>query len=233
MELLTHGYWDDQVKLEKVARSRPGRVTISLDGIGSIHSKIRGREGFFERTRASISTLERVRNEEKLGFTIRFKTVVMNQNIGELGELARYATREGAEIFYQPIEQNYNSPDDPSWYESSENWPKDIPATIAAIEELDSQKRQGLNIVNSFEQLKVMADYFRSPSQFRVAVQRHDAHETRRQCSALIMLQVQANGDVLDCIHMPPIGNIRKDRIISIWAKRPTWWLDGCCLDRN
>jgi MoaA/NifB/PqqE/SkfB family radical SAM enzyme len=233
MELLTHGSWDDQSKFERLARSNPGRVTISLDGIGVIHSRIRGREGFFEKTHASISTLLRVREQENLQFSIRFKTVIMDQNIAQLVELARYATNLGAEIFYQPIEQNYNTVQDPEWYKNSGNWPKDIAATVAAIEELQYHKRCGLNISNSFNQLEVMAEYFRSPDLFMAAVQRHDAHQKKRNCSALTLLQVQANGDVLACIKMPAIGNIRCDRIASIWAKRPTWWKLGCCLERN
>ena len=40
--------------------------------------------------------------------------------------------------FYQPIEQNYNTAEDPEWYKTSENWPRDIPATIKAIEALES-----------------------------------------------------------------------------------------------
>src|SRR5689334_20664857 len=30
-ELLTHGYWDDQSRIEKAALARPSRITVSLD----------------------------------------------------------------------------------------------------------------------------------------------------------------------------------------------------------
>src|SRR2546423_13030403 len=40
-ECLTHGYWDDQSKIEKLALAKPWRLTVSLDGIGETHSKIR------------------------------------------------------------------------------------------------------------------------------------------------------------------------------------------------
>jgi MoaA/NifB/PqqE/SkfB family radical SAM enzyme len=33
IELLTHGYWEEQAKIEKVALNNPYRFTISLDGI--------------------------------------------------------------------------------------------------------------------------------------------------------------------------------------------------------
>src|SRR3954447_5541085 len=63
MEVLTHGYWDDQSRIEKVALANPWRVTVSCDGIGETHNKIRGRDNFFEKTSATIQTLQRVRKE--------------------------------------------------------------------------------------------------------------------------------------------------------------------------
>ena len=35
----------DQTRIEKMALGRPARVTISCDGIGATHDKIRGRAG--------------------------------------------------------------------------------------------------------------------------------------------------------------------------------------------
>src|SRR5262249_5998843 len=58
VELLSHGFWKDQEKIENLAEARPSRVTISLDGIGVTHSLIRGRDGFFEKTEKTIQTLK-------------------------------------------------------------------------------------------------------------------------------------------------------------------------------
>jgi MoaA/NifB/PqqE/SkfB family radical SAM enzyme len=96
VEFLTHGYWDDQSKIEKLALTRPWRVTISLDGIGETHNAIRGREKFFEKTSTSIDTLKRVRKENGLNFEIRLKTVIMRQNLDTVGEIARYGNQDGA-----------------------------------------------------------------------------------------------------------------------------------------
>src|SRR4029079_9013178 len=67
-ECLTHGYWDDQSKIEDLALAKPWRVTISVDGIGETHTLIRGREHFWERTSATIRTLQRVRQERALRY---------------------------------------------------------------------------------------------------------------------------------------------------------------------
>ena len=85
MEVLTHGYWNDKSRIEALARARPWRITMSLDGLGEVHSLIRGRRAFFERTASSLDTLLRLRRTEGLPYTIRIKTVIMQQNLAELG----------------------------------------------------------------------------------------------------------------------------------------------------
>ena len=234
MEILTHGYWPDQAKIEKLALANPWRVTVSLDGLGKTHSRIRGREDFFELTSTTLQTLQRVRRENKLDFVIRLKNVIMEENLDEAGDVARFAQDGGMQVFYQPIEQNYNTPEDARWFESSENWPKDSSKAIAVVERLLRLKRAGLPIANSFAQLEAMIPYFRDPDSSRVATQAHSAHERRQSCAALTNLQIQSNGDVTNCTSCPPVGNVRTDSIRRIWESRPRAWEDGnCCLQRR
>jgi MoaA/NifB/PqqE/SkfB family radical SAM enzyme len=234
IELLTHGYWEDQSRIERVARARPWRVTLSLDGIGATHDRIRRRPGFFKRTTSSIETLKRVRAEEGLDFTIRLKTVLMAQNLEDAPALARLATQPGMEIVFQPIEQNYASDEDPTWYHRSDNWPTDAERAVAVVERLKAMKREGYAIGNSQAQLDVMIPYFRDPDAWRVATQGHSAADRGGTlCGALTHLQVRANGDVLVCFAAPPIGNLRQATLRDIWEGRPRWWISGCCRERR
>jgi MoaA/NifB/PqqE/SkfB family radical SAM enzyme len=233
VELLTHGYWDDQSKIERLALAKPWRVTISLDGIGETHTRIRGRNNFFEKTSKTIQTLERIRNERDLNYPIRLKTVVMSHNLDSLCDVARFASRDRMDVFYQPIEQNYNTPEDPAWFEHSENWPQDTQKVIAVIQRLIRLKRDGLHIANSYGQLEAMIGYFRDPDSMRITTQSHSAHEGRVLCSALINLQMQANGDVADCLSQKALGNIKTASIREIWENRPRWWEGECCLTRR
>lgn len=232
-ELLTHGYWKDQDKIEMLAAAQPARVTISLDGLGAVHNTVRGREDFFDRTEKTIQTLLRLRKTLCLDLTIRLKTVIMKHNLADVCNVASFADRHGLEIFYQPIEQNYNTVEDSAWYQHSDTWPDDAQSAIAVVRELKQLKSAGLPIVNSRAQLDAMISYFQDPSTHRVAVQAHAAHEKVLSCSALIMLQVQANGDVTTCAAMNTVGNIRERRIREIWSSRPQWWKSGCCLERR
>ena len=233
VEVLTHGYWDDQSRIERLAEANPGRITVSMDGVGDTHSLIRGRENFFEKTSRSLETLQRIRAEKGLGYAIRLKTVIMRQNLGEVENVARFAAGNSMEVFYQAVEQNYNTPEDPRWFEHSENWPRDAAAAEAAVRRLIALKKEGLPIRNSLAQLETMIPYFRDPDSMRVSIQSHTAHHRRPVCSALTNIQVQPNGDVLACYGMPPVGNIRKTTIREIWNNRPAWWDGGCCLERR
>jgi hypothetical protein len=137
------------------------------------------------------------------------------------------------EVFFQAIEQNYNTPEDPRWFETSENWPKDTESAITAVRGLTELKRRGLPIRNSFEQLDAMIPYFRNPDAMRIAIQSHTAHQKRALCSALTSIQVMPNGDVLSCYGMAPVGNIKTTPIREIWNQRPKWWRGGCCMERR
>jgi len=231
VEHLTHGYWLDQSRIEQLALANPWRVTISLDGIGETHSRIRGREHFFEKTCQSIETLKRLRKEKGLGYTIRLKTVIMSFNLDDVCEIARFAHREGAEVFYQPIEQNYNTQEDPRWFERSPNWPRDTERVIDIVQALIRMKTQRLPIANSYAQLKAMIPYFQNPDSMRLAVQSHTAHEHKRICNATTMLQLQSSGDVTVCTGLKPIGNIKSASVREIWENRPHFWESGCCLE--
>jgi MoaA/NifB/PqqE/SkfB family radical SAM enzyme len=230
MELLSHGYWPDAKRMEQVALARPWRVTLSVDGIGESHNTVRGRPDFWSKTSASLDTLLRMRREQSLDYTVLLKTVVMRQNLESVTDIARFAADKGVRVFYQPIEQNYNTESDPLWFKTSPNFPQDPDRVVQVVDELIALQEQGLPICNGRAQLEVMKSYFRDPAALNLAVQGHSAHETRQLCSATNALQIQANGDVGGCSRMPRFGNIRETPIREIWRNRPRYWLSGCCL---
>lgn len=230
IEVLSHGFWKDQSMMEKLALARPWRITISFDGVGAAHDRIRGRENFGATTETSILTLSKIRRERSLRTRIRLKTVIMQQNLDDVCEVAWFAQHNGLEVFYQPIEQNYNTTEDPKWFEHTDNWPTDAAKAVAVINELCDLKRQGLPIANSFNQLEVMIPYFTNPRELRLAVRSHTAHESSLLCAAMTSMQIQANGDVRVCLARDPVGNIKTQPIKEIWNGRPRWWLGDCCL---
>lgn len=229
VEILTNGYWADQSKIEALAEAKPWRVTVSLDGIGPAHDKIRGRGDFFAKTSASIETLCRVRERQNPGFFILLKTVIMEHNLDDLCSVARFAASHKVEVLYQPIEQNYNTPEDPEWFRGSENWPRDTEKAAGVLRELISLKQQGLPIANSYASWNRMLEYFQRPEALRLAVQSHITAGRASTCAAIVNLQVQANGDVTVCARRPPVGNLKDRSIREIWEQRPQLWRTDCC----
>jgi MoaA/NifB/PqqE/SkfB family radical SAM enzyme len=233
VEVLTHGCWQDQSKIERLALAILSRVTVSLDGISETHNTIRGREQFFERTSRSIATLHRIRKEQGWKYTIRLKCVLMSHNLDDAAKVAEYAEQPGMEVFFQPIEQNYNTPKDAHWFKKSDNWPRDTEKAVATVQRLISLKDRGLPIANSLAQLRAMVPYLRDPASMRVITTLHSAHERKASCAALTTIQFVPNGDVLTCYSMPPVGKIKDQAIRPIWESRPRWWVGGCCLERR
>lgn len=233
IELLTHGYWLDQTRLEQAALANPWRMTMSCDGIGETHSLVRGREKFWERSLASLRLLARLRAERNLRYAIRLKTVLMSHNIATAAEVARFAAKNGMEVFYQPIDRNYNSAEDPLWYTTAPTWPRDPDVAAATVRELIRLKHEGYPIANSASQLEVMIPYFRDPEASQAAVYSQAAHETERNCSALTTLQIHPNGDVRACASRPPVGSLKQDPVREIWRRRPQFWEGGRCCQRQ
>jgi MoaA/NifB/PqqE/SkfB family radical SAM enzyme len=231
VEFLTNGYWKEQKPLERLARARPSRITLSVDGIGATHDAIRGRDDFWQTTSSSIRKLQNLRKELKLDYSIRLKNVIMAQNLDRADEVAEFAASNDLEVLYQPIEQNYNEPDDSRWYEHSPTWPRDSRKAVATVNRLRELRRQGLPICNSEADFNAMSRYFLDPASEGAIVQAHVAHEGQASCASLGNLQIQPNGDVLTCCKRPPIGNVLDKSIKTIWNERPQWWKGGCCLN--
>ena len=175
--------------------------------------------------------MKRLRSEEGLRYVVRLKTVIMEQNLHDVQNVAHFAAKHGFEVFYQAVEQNYNTPEDPRWYEHSENWPKDPARAVEAVKGLIALKKQGLPIRNSYQQLNVMLPYFLNPDSMRVSVQQHMAHLKHPVCAALTMIQIMPNGDVVTCFGTPPVGNIKNTPMREMWRNRPKLWRGGCCLE--
>ncbi len=231
MELLSHGYWRDQKRIEQVARANPWRVTVSVDGIGEAHNLIRGKADFWDRTSDTLDTLLRLRRDEKLGYDIQLKTVVMRQNLDAASGVAHYAAEKGFGVLYQALAQNYDTEEDPQWYKTSPNWPRDTEKAEQVVDQFLKLQEQGLPIRNRRSELEAMKRYFRDPDGLRVAILSHNSHEARVYCSGMTCLQIQANGDVATCSQIEPCGNIRQTPIRELWAARPQHWLTGCCRE--
>jgi hypothetical protein len=129
-----------------------------------------------------------MRSQHDLTFRVLLKTVIMEHDLDDSCEVARWATRDRMEVFYQPVEQNYNTASDPRWFETSGNWPRDPAKTVRKVQDLAALKRAGWHIANTEAHFAAMLRYFQYPAGLRLATQAHVAHERKAPCCALTML---------------------------------------------
>src|SRR6266851_2066222 len=161
VELLTCGYWQNQSKIERLALANPSKVTVRLNGIGETHTKIRGREEFFERTTTSIATLHHIQKGQDRKYTIQLKCVLMSHNLDDAVKVDEYAYQPGMEGFFQTIEQNYNTPEDGHWFKRVTTGREIQKKGVPKMQRLISLKDRGLPIANSIAQVRAMVPYFR------------------------------------------------------------------------
>src|SRR5208283_1785965 len=91
----TNGLLSDKIThdVNRILKAMPEgnnfSVSVSMDGIGEIHDKIRGVSGAFGRIEKTIAGLKVLRSEHT-GFSIRSNAVVQPDNIDHLAELQEY-----------------------------------------------------------------------------------------------------------------------------------------------
>lgn len=231
VEFLTNGYLLEEAA-EGLARSGVERVTISCDGVNpETLNAVRGKSDFFERIAAGVKRLAAYRAESGNHFNIWLKTVVMQNNLAELADIAKMAREWGADVFYQPIEQNYAQKYNSSWYKESDLWIRNTDHVVRVIDELILMKQKGLPIANSEANLKVMSDYFRNPEPMMRSVREHVAEGSSAMClSGVNYFEILPWGGVKVCGEGEEIGSIRKMSPREIWRNRPVCWRGNCTV---
>jgi len=193
--MVTNGFLLDR-KMDAVV-PYVDRVCISLDHPSSLHDEIRGIKGLFGKIVESTRALKRQAPKKQIVFvcTLLKKNVdaetlrSMAELMADLGVLGVFnGLREEAAT---------NDPDAKltAWAPSQEQ-------LAEAFVTLEALKRRGFPILNSFTYMKMMRQ---GPPTYR-------CHWPK------FMLPIEANGDVVDCMHWGtrPIGNVARTPFAEI-----------------
>ncbi len=231
VEFLTNGYLLEQVAGE-LACSGLNRVTISFDGIiPETLNRVRGRDDFYERVISGVQRLAGHRAALGASFQIWLKTVAMRGNLSELSDIARLGARLGVEVCYQPIEQNYAQKYDPQWYKASDLWIAESVQAAAAFDELTRLKGDGLPIVNTEGNLKVMSEYFMKPAEMMHKVRAHAPEEKGVvPVCGVGYFEILPWGGVKICGEGEEIGNCKDISPREIWRRRAICWRGDCTV---
>jgi len=119
--VVTNGFCFDNCQLEHLVSLSLTQIVVSVDSLNpEVHDAIRGRSGAFQRTWATLSYLAKQRRS----FLLATNTVIMRDNILELGRIARGLTELGVDrILFQPIQGGFGR-DGTDWPYDSGLWPR-------------------------------------------------------------------------------------------------------------
>ena len=109
MSIFTNGFLTSLVEqrlkevLERVDLKRLGEflVSVSIDGIGEVHDKIRGVKDGFPKAVATIDLLREM--QKQYGFKMQINTVIQKSNLGMLNEIWQFAQDKGLHIHFVPV----------------------------------------------------------------------------------------------------------------------------------
>jgi len=193
--MVTNGYLLDR-KLDAVV-AHVDRVCISVDHPSPAHDQMRGIRGLFDKIVAATGELRRRAPQKPIVFNCTLQKA--NVDRATLRAMAELMARLGVLGIFNGLREEAATSDPDA--RISEYAPSQ--AQLAeAFTELAALKRRGYPILNSHTHMEMMKQ---GPPQYR-------CHWPK------FMLPVEANGDVVDCMHWGtrPIGNLRQTRFAEI-----------------
>jgi MoaA/NifB/PqqE/SkfB family radical SAM enzyme len=212
--VISNGWKITPEMLRELDRIGVNRLILSLNSLReSVHDKTRSQPGSGKRVLALIEAWRSFRKPE-----LAIEAVVMEDNAGELAEMARFVRDTGMQgtilQALAPSETHYAFGGHDSMPVLSPDWHKDDPAWVRSLDvlraelvELLALKRAGTPIFNPGWQLKRMAAYYENPQSI-----------LQVPCVGPVStMHVDPFGNIRLCYGLPPIGNALRDSPAEIW----------------
>ncbi|MCZ7677446.1 MAG: radical SAM protein [Sandaracinaceae bacterium] len=174
------------------------RVAISVDHPSSQHDVMRKIPGLFARIERATAACRERYPAKKIAFN--YTLMKNNADLGSITRMAELAEGLDVSVVFNAMRTEVAASDaegvDLAQYAPSRE------QIVRAFEHVRALKRRGLPVVNSYTHLEEMAAY---PPRYR-------CHWPK------LMLPVEANGDVVDCMHWGtrPIGNVRDTSLAEL-----------------
>ena len=165
------------------------RVCVSLDHASPVHDGLRGIPGLFDRIVAATKAIRARAPDKVIGFICTVQTA--NVDTASLRALAELTDRLGVLGIYNGLREEAATAGGDAGIASFAPSQPELAAAFATLRDL---KKQGFPVLNSFTHLDQMID---GPPEYR-------CHWPK------FMLPIEANGDVVDCMHWGtrPVGNV-------------------------
>jgi MoaA/NifB/PqqE/SkfB family radical SAM enzyme len=200
--------------MRELARLGVNRLILSLNSVrASVHDKTRLALGSGGRVLGLIDAWRSVRKPE-----LAIETLVMEDNVGELADLARFVRESGiqglilqaltpSETHYAFAQYAVMPPLATDWHKGNPAWVSSLDVLRAQLKELLSLKRAGAAVFNPTWQLKCMAAYYENPQSILGI-----------PCVGPVsVMHLDPFGNIRLCFGLPPIGNALRDSPREVW----------------
>ena len=192
----SNGMLLDRPAVHRLLDAGLNEINISLDSLNpGLHDHVRNTPGCHQ---SAVQAL-RYFKESGAKVEINVATVIMDQNIDELVDIAWWVKENGLRtLTFQPLMQNFGADYDPAWYKTSPFFPRRIDLLNRVIDELIEFRKKYWIVGNHENQLNMMKFYFENPE-----------HEPLEPCAAGVGdVGFDPFGNLYLCFNLDPVGNI-------------------------
>jgi MoaA/NifB/PqqE/SkfB family radical SAM enzyme len=208
VNLLTNGMHFNNRVIREICDMGMQRLAISIDGLEDTHDYIRGIPGLFARIREAVEEFRRHSRRP----LITVETIVTSRSLPELESLVQWAeSKELKGVLFHPLAQNFGAREkDPTWYEHSELWVRDLELLDSTVDRLLEMQQKGRAVVNAPSQLRAFKQYYRDPTVAAMPGRKCDAGKSS--------VQINHRGDVIFCYPFGAVGNIKETPLSQLWC---------------
>lgn len=205
--IVTNGTYITEEVADELAEMGMFNVNISLDGFREA-THLHFRQKYYDRTMNAFRLLKEARERRGSDMRILVKFTLMGYNLDESLEVIRWAGDEGLDgVMMQPLELKQDEED------LAYLWPQDFDHLDRVVEQMVDLKRQGYPLLNDLSHIKKFPAYFRSAMHRQASLL-----EREGICHVGVTnFFIGANGEVVTCFYMDPIGNLRTQTPREIW----------------
>ena len=201
--IVTNGYLVNKKNAEEVISAGAKAISVSIDAIGELHNRIRGRKKAFDRA------LRAVRIFRNLLVETYISTTISKLNLEEILLVVKLAQKEKVKIVFNLYDQTpyffKNVPDKEQLAITGRADLKKVDNLVGRL--IRFKKENPSAIANSFSDLLYIKKYFRDPLQKKLPCA---ASQTR--------IMISSQGDVYGgCWSMDKFGNIRQKSLKQIF----------------
>ncbi|RKZ31385.1 hypothetical protein DRQ36_02290 [bacterium] len=189
-----------------------GHISLSIDAIGDVHDKIRGRKGVWEN--GVVRTLDIFEKVKPRNINLKINSIISDENLEELPELVRFLADRGYVVFLQPF--------DPCAYDfltkykdsaiAHDKFPQWIPpGRLGLLSEvtnriLEIEREFPGTLLNDTRHLEAVKRYFS-----------FDLLDNPAPCTvAFENLWIKPNGNVGYC-NYGLVGNLKETSLSELW----------------